>query len=260
MRRNFFSVLVLAAVSRGLTGCDGNATAPLSEETEPFSYQWASAGITSLDLTGITGSVQVTGTAPGTPVVVRGVRRVRAHSRSEAADWIHQLRIESGTSGERVFVGTDQPSSVSGVEFIVDYEVFLPRAAHLRVRHVTGAVVIEGRDGSVDIENVTGAVALDDVEGDLVVELTTGTVAGAVGLAQGGSISLSVVTGTIALSVPRTAPGTLSASVVTGQIQLVGISGTDQDPRQNAVFVSLGSGAGTIDLDVVTGTIQVTGR
>lgn len=260
MRRSSAWNLSCLLVSLVAAACTDDALGPKGEAELPFSFEFASTGITTFDLQGTTGSVTTVGSEPGSSIRIEGFRRVRARTSSQAIAHLPDLTVDASRIGSSIVVITDQPAATGDIEYVVDFVVRLPADIDVTIDLVTGAVVAESLTGSMDAQVVTGSVVLDDVQGPLSVSLTTGTVAGSVTLPEGASISIAVVTGALSLSVPRNAPGMLTASVVTGTLSMSGLYAPDQDPRPGVARMQLADGSGVIDLSLVTGTLVLTGR
>ena len=78
-------------------------------------------------------------------------------------------------------------------------------------------------------------------------------------LPEDGTINLNLVTGNIELDIPQSTSAEFSASVVTGTISLSDLVLQNQASTPGSLTGTLGSGEGTISLNVVTGSISVQG-
>jgi DUF4097 and DUF4098 domain-containing protein YvlB len=245
-----------------LTACNdgGSPSGPQFVAEEPFAYTVSPAAQSSFTVTGVTGGIDIVGTAPGSEVRIDGIKRTKAYSRSEAQQRLDDIRIKIEETQDVIAVMTEHPVHSSGVNYEVEYEIWVPNDLNLQVDQVTGAVVIEASRGDVHIRNVTGAVALEGVVGSVDVGVTTGSIAGSIPLGSGDSVDLSVTTGTVALSIPAATSATLKASVVTGTLSFTGLDIVDVDARESVVFCTLGEGDGAINLSSVTGGVSVAGR
>lgn len=258
--RSLFGTFVVLAALTGCSDSDpvGGSTQFVAEE--PFAYTVTPAAQSSFTVTGITGSIEIVGTAPGTDVRIEATKRAKAHSRSEAQSRLDDIQIMIEETQETIDVSTQHPVHSAGVSYEVEYEIWMPRDLNLQVDQVTGAVWIESSRGHVSVRNTTGAVTLQDVVGSVDVIVTTGSIDGSVALGSGDVVDLSVTTGTVALSIPTTTSAVLQASVVTGTLSFTDLNIVDEDPREGVVHCTLGDGDGAINLFSVTGGVSVAGR
>ncbi len=224
-----------------------------------FSYAASATGRSALVLEGITGTVEIQGSASASEVSVSGTRKVESHSRTDARRRLDDLRVVVSETSSAVRVRTVQPSNTDGRNYVVDYRVVVPGGFDVRVDHVTGSVTVERTTGDVDVTNVTGRVEVEAQGGNVHVDLVTGEIVASTALSAGGQVSLITVTGSITLSIPPATSAMLDASVVTGSIALTNLVLADPDVGPRWVRGRLGDGDGRIEVSTVTGSITVRG-
>jgi DUF4097 and DUF4098 domain-containing protein YvlB len=158
-----------------------------------------------------------------------------------------------------VLVKTTQPEQTLGRSYVVDYTITLPEDLEMLVSHVTGSVSIYSVNNGVSVSHVTGKVLLDEISSSALVNLVTGEIEAEVTLPDDGTISFNLVTGNVELNIPQNTSAEFSARVVTGTISVSDLVLQNQISTPDSVTGTLGSGGGTISLNVVTGSIGVRG-
>jgi DUF4097 and DUF4098 domain-containing protein YvlB len=226
---------------------------------EPFAEQVDASADVRLQLNGINGSVTIHGDATTTVARVSGVRSVRSDSRSDAEQFLGRVSVEVQQEAGEISVRTSQPASADGREVTVNYDLIVPSYLEVEVVNVNGEIDVRSIDGGVGVTSANGAVTLVDIVTDLEVTLTNGGIMSEVTLLPGGLVDLSVVNGDVVLEVPASTSATLEADVVNGSVSVTGLTLLNATASTRSVHGRLGAGDGSIDLDVVNGTITVRG-
>ena len=226
---------------------------------ESFSFRVDVTTHSRLRLEGVSGTVSITGEAGSDSVMITGERRVGSESAQDAEAHLPLLQVTVQEIGNEVYVKTTQPEQTHGRSYVVDYTITLPEDFLVSVNHVAGIVSIESVKNSVSVNHVTGQVLLDEIYGSTVVSLVTGGIEAEVNLPENGTVNFNLVTGSIGLGIPQSTSAEFSASVVTGTISTSDLVLQNQVSTPGSLSGTLGSGEGTILLNVVTGSISVQG-
>ena len=211
-------------------------------------------------LEGISGEVNITGTAHTDSVKISALKQVRSESREDARDHLGYLRVTLTNRQNEVFAKITQPSESEGRSYIVDYTISLPDTFEISVSSVNGPVRIDSVLNSVDTNNVNGTLSVQDVVGDVSVNLVNGQIFGTQVLPLNGRIDYSVVNGEIMLHIPRNTSAEISANVVNGNISTTNLNFSEIESAHNYLLGKLGNGEGEIRLEVVNGIIRVSGN
>ena len=100
----------------------------------------------------------------------------------------------------------------------VDYEVWLPRQAALRLNYVSGPATVANLHGALEVESVDGPLDLVDLGGTLAVKTVSGPVRAA-GLALAAPLRAETVSGPVEVAASRL-PGA-HVETVSGTVQAV---------------------------------------
>jgi hypothetical protein len=141
-----------AAVTNRLAGPDHTARARWlerytearqgAEETDRQVQSFTVGAGAALDLSNISGDVQVTGEG-GNEIRIEAIKRVRHRDSNEARRLLQQLRVEMVQIGGRVEVRTLYPRRNEGagernISARVDYVITVPTAATVAVKTISG--------------------------------------------------------------------------------------------------------------------------
>jgi DUF4097 and DUF4098 domain-containing protein YvlB len=226
------------------SGCGGSSSGfvdnrPWAEE--PFSFNEPVGTQTALQLQGVSGTIEVTGTPGATSIAITGVKRVQANTLEDATAHLAQLNVEVGSSANEVLVQTVQPKFSAGRNYIVNYTISLPQ------------------DIDCSIISVNGQILADAIHGSVFLALVNGQITASVTLPSAGEIDMSLVNGNIDLRIPQTTSAEFSATNAIGSITLTNLSLSNETVTPGSRTGTLGSGDGTISLDAGNGTIAVQG-
>jgi len=285
--RGSLAVVFLATMTCCLVvSCDDDSTSPTDghvdntdySATAEFSFRLAVGNRSALHLYGITGTVEITGVSAIDSVHLWGERRVESESEEDAAEHLPDLQVIVTEGTEQITVRTEQPDQTDGRNYEVDYHVDIPISWRVFVDQVTGNISITAVDGSTEVNSITGNVTvedsnadlgidlitgninLSDVQGNVDADLITGNINAEIILPDEGSCKLDVITGQINLSIPQSTSASFSARVTTGSINLTDLVLNDPYITPTIVTGTLGTGNGSIDLQIITGDIRVTGE
>ena len=278
------SILLIAGICLLILSCDDStgsnddrAENQNYNASEDFSYRYGVASKNTLRLESITGSISVTGRTGIDYVTISGERRVKSDSQADAEAHLVYLEVVIVESNNEIIIRTEQPDDALGRDYEVDYFVDIPSDWEVIIDHITGNVSIDTISADIDIDTITGNMTLADCSGYIRADLTTGnmTLADVVAnidadlttgnidcgmvLPAAGICRLELVTGSIFLSIPQTTYAMFTADVLTGSITLTNVLLNNADISDTHAAGTLGTGNGTIDLDLVTGNIYVQG-
>ncbi|UCB51736.1 MAG: DUF4097 family beta strand repeat protein [Candidatus Zixiibacteriota bacterium] len=259
--------LVLLAASFICVACSSDKSVDSDDDVnntdfvarESFSFRVDVTTHSRLRLEAITGSITITGEPESDSVLITGERRVGSESTQDAEAHLPLLQASVQEIGNEIYVKTTQPDQTHGRSYVVDYTITLPEDLEVSVNHVTGLVSIESVNNGVSVNHVTGQVLLDEISSSALVNLVTGEIEAEVTLPEDGTINLNLVTGNIELDIPQNTSAEFSAKVVTGNISMSNLVLQNQVSTPGSLTGRLGSGQGTISLNVVTGSISVQG-
>ena len=240
----------------GSVGPDGTAIEAVAEFADTIMITTS----TRLDVDGINGVVNVSGTMPAGMVIVSGLRRVRSDNEADARDRLNDILVSIGEIGNVINVTTEHLEDPDGRTFEVDYDIFVPPPFEVDVEYVNGGVNVDELGAPTILSTVNGEVTATNVSGDLRVIVTNGGIDADIVVRAGGVIDLRTVNGELSLDIPTITSSTFEATVVNGSIQITNLLLNDQTITSSRVTGRLGSGDGMIMLVVTNGGIDATGR
>ncbi|MGB7062334.1 MAG: DUF4097 family beta strand repeat-containing protein [Candidatus Zixiibacteriota bacterium] len=224
-----------------------------------FSFRVDVVDHSRLRLEGVSGTITISGEPESDSVLITGERRVGSESTQDAEAHLPLLQVTLQEIGNEIYVKTTQPEQTHGRSYVVDYTITVPEGFVVSVNHVTGIVSINSVKSSVSVNHVIGQVLLDEISCSAVVSLVTGEIEAEVTLPEDGTINFNLVTGNIELDIPQNTSADFSATVVTGTISISDLVLQNQVSTPGSLSGTLGSGQGTISLNVVTGSVNVQG-
>lgn len=226
MNRVICALLALAAFT--LTGCTFGP-----QVQEQFHKTVPTTSAPHVKVSNVVGEVRVEGWSNNTV-------DVDATKTAESEDALKSIAIDVRAQGDDVTIETNYTGLMKrgGVRYLI---------------HVPSAA-------SADVDNTTGAIRIEGIDGDVTAKTQTGEIVARVGKVAGGrSVSLSATTGAVTLDMTGDSSATVTASTTVGNVSsdfpALGSS------RENVVGASasgtIGSGAGKVTLDTVTGAIEI---
>lgn len=212
--------------------------------------------------------------------------RVRAVIRSPESGPARELadRVEPQVEQEdgRIIVSVPDTSNGPGLtgRVVTDLTVYVPGGMDLEVHSGTGRVVArdleanvtqEGNTGSVEFTNVagkvevqnnTGRIEIKDPGGDVTAKTNTGSIEMSSERPLNGEYRLTSNTGRVYVQLPGESDLRISAVARTGSISVTGLSdaGMHRDGPRVEYNHTIGDGQGEADLEVGTGSVQITVR
>ncbi len=176
----------------------------------------------SLDLSGISGDVRVTG-GSGNEIRVEATKRVRHRDADEAKRLLSELRVEMTHVGSRVEVRTIYPrrnNGERGMSARVDYVVSVPAGVAVAVKSISGNVLITAVRGEVRAETVSGDVEVSATPNVAVAKTISGNVT-ARDIGSANLLALGTVSGTVIATGLKVRA--LEASTVSGDVRISGV-------------------------------------
>ena len=245
--------------------------------SEDFSNTFDLTGQTILRISGINGTVEITGVSGASTVEVWGERRIESDSVSDAEQHLPGLLVLFSETSSEIIVRTDQPSNTEGRNYIVEYHCLVPDDLQIKGTNINGAgsltqlntdvtFVVTNGDvaanqivGDIDFSVTNGNIVLLDTYGDIDAGVTNGNITGTIVLPPAGSCEMTVTNGLISLSIPDTTSADLDAYVTNGSISTQNLSFTDVSSSLIHFGGRLGSGNGGIELRITNGIITIIG-
>ena len=191
------------------------------EQTDRVSQSFKVGADGSLDLTGISGDVRVTG-GGGTEITVEATKRVRHRDADQARRLLNDLRVDMTHVGSRVEVRTIYPRNRGerGISARVDYVVSVPAGAAVAVKSISGDVLVTNVRGEVRAETVSGDVEVSATPNVAVAKTISGNVT-ARDIGSANMLSLGTVSGTVIATGLKVRA--LDAGSVSGDVRISGV-------------------------------------
>lgn len=257
-------VVVCLAAPLLLTSCGDDESVFRVKNTDfyaeqEFSIEVAAAGLTSFDIRGINGSVNIKGVSGADQIKVSGVRRVESESGEDAQRNIENLQVEHALTQTGLSVETSQPDKTEGRNYIVNYTVTLPKGLAVEVQNVNGAISVESVQEVISVTNVNGSISVKDIYGSATISQSNGDIDAAITIPEDGFVVISVANGDIVLEIPQSTSATLTATWSIGSISITNLVLTGEVQEGNTLTGVIGKGDGSIVLTTSIGDITVTG-
>ena len=251
--------LLAAMLIAACTDEDSNGVVNLRPSAEePFSFNVLHDNQTALRLDAISGTVEVTGVPGATSIFITGVKRVEADTVEDATVHLAELDVVVDDLATEVWVRTVQPKLSAGRNYIVNYTITLPQNFAVNVANLN-KVTVRSIDNDCLITSVSGPIHADTIMGNAILTLVNGQISASVILPAAGRIDIGAVNGNINLQIPQTTSAQFAATVGIGSIKLTKLSLSNETVTPGSHKGTLGSGDGTITLNVWNGTIAVQG-
>lgn len=245
--------------------------------SEDFSYSVDVADRSRFRLSGINGSVEITGVPGISTVDIWGERKVESESVSDAETHLPLLNVQIREASNEVYVKTEQPRETHGRNYLVYYHCHVPEDWEVITSNVNGGITLASITGDVEIVSTNGEVSVDSTSGDVDVILTNGNLllweilgnieavmtngnmTGRIELPESGRCEIGVTNGLIDLSIPVLTSAEFDATVVNGSISMSNLTLENISSTPTSLSGRLGSGNGIIVLSTVNGVIYVRG-
>ena len=245
--------------------------------SELFDYEIEVENQKSFRLSGINGSIDITGNTDLETVKIWGKRTVRSESIEDAEEHLDYLEVSITENSSEIYVKTVQPRKSHGRNYEVTYHVQIPESWEVIVENVNGNVEVYSVEENVSINLTNGDIRIEDISGNVSICLTNGNtrlreifgnvyvgvtnggITGKLTLADNGICQLSTVNGQIDLEIPINSSANFSAAITNGNISISDLVLTNLNMTRSSATGRLGDGKGSISLEVVNGQINVKG-
>ena len=233
--------------------------------TSEFRWQGRVAAGRTIEIKGVNGSIQATGST-GDQVEVVATRRGR-RSDPESVQ-IKTIEHEGGITVCALYPSTDaaRPNEClagnkgrmnsKNNDVNVEFVVKVPAGVRLAARTVNGAVDASGLSADADAETVNGSVKVQ-TSGVARAQTVNGSVQASMGRADWSSdLEIKTVNGSIRVTLPATAGTTVDAETVNGSI-VSDFSVSDGTVTRRRLKGTIGGGGRAMSLETVNGSIHI---
>ena len=210
-------------------------------------------------LEALSGSIVIKGVAGSGSIQLTADLLAGADTLEDAQAGLDQMDVIVTRLPEEICFQTDQPGSLAGRQYVVDYTLSVPEDIQVIVSQTNGHITIEDMANRVGIEAMNGDIQLQGIRGDVDAGVNNGSIDGTVILLPGGQIALSTVNGDIDLRVPTWTSAALSASSSTGPVNWDNLAIADAQATAHSLTGLLDTGDGVIDLETVNGSVFLSG-
>ncbi len=188
---------------------------------EKFGKTVAMAKDGTVDLTNVAGDIEVK-SWDRDEVKIEALKVSKAGTSDKAREDAEKVRIEVEKKNGTVRIKTEYPEQrkwrTESLNVSVDYRLWVPVRASVRITNVTGKVALDGIGGSVKLKLVTGNAEIRKVGGSVDSSVVTGNLT----IEEvAGDADLNVTTGDVSA---KRMKGAIKVNIVTGKIELVDIS------------------------------------
>lgn len=211
------AIFILMIFLMGFTPADPAAAKEKYEER--FEKTVSLAGDGKVSIKNISGDIEVK-TWDRAEVKIDALKTSRADTTEKAKENAAKVKIEVMEEGKLLRIETKYPeTSIKGLNVSIDFALFIPAQAAIKIKSVSGDATLENIGGTVEVDVVSGDIEImkagqgldcQSVSGDLDLQDIT------------GDAFLKTVSGDIELSQLN---GSLQAETVSGDIEMTGVSG-----------------------------------
>jgi len=255
-----FLVLAIALIFSSCTICpNGNDHVDNTqyEASEQFSYEYIVDDQTNFSIDGINGNITIIGKSDINYIHISGERKVESETIDDAEECLEDLQVQINNNDYEFSVLTRQPSNTYGRNYIVNYYITVPRNFRLNIYNVNGNIETDSINNNIHLTQTNGNIYFHEIYGSIESYLTNGNIISKMALPLNGVCKLATVNGNVVLSIPDTTSAQIAANITNGNITITGLTLTSQQTSPHEVTGILNDGNGTIDIDVVNGSIQV---
>jgi len=224
---------------------------------EEFSHTYPVENQTLFTIEGINGNITIEARSGIDSITIEGERKVESESYEDAEECLEELEVYITGNNNEYLVVTHQPSHSDGRNFIIHYHIIIPDYMRTTIYNVNGDIFVDSLNNKVYAAQTNGTINLSEINGSIEAGLTNGNIITGMALPGNGICRLNTVNGNVILSVPDTTSAHLSANIVNGVISISGLTLESQVSSPYALTGVLNDGNGTIDLDVVNGSINI---
>ena len=213
--------------------------------------------------------------AEGNTITV--VATIRSPEHGPSRDLAERLAPEIVRQNDGVIINVPESDTQAGRQLLTDLKVMVPEHIDVLVDSTTGRVIAENLDinlkvnggvgsvelskigGNIEVVNNTGRIKVAEPGGNITATTNTGSLEVSAGSPLSGNYQLQSNTGRINLTLPKDSDLAIKAESRTGRVSVQGLPGVSgQDGPGDQYNLTLGSGKGTADLRVGTGSIKIT--
>ncbi len=203
----------------------------------------------------LSGSVDVRVGDPG-QVKIEADKISSASSAEKAKSNADLVTIEVTKDGNGLKIETKYPSGRNNVNVGVNYRIWVPDKAGVKVRNTSGSVIVEGMGGSFEADITSGNLSAAKMAGSVDVR----TVSGRISVEDAANdVDLKTVSGTITASRIK---GSVDAETTSGRIELRDISGAKSVRAKvlsgNITYDGELAAGAKITLEALSGSLDLT--
>jgi DUF4097 and DUF4098 domain-containing protein YvlB len=256
---SFSILLLLLSCDDGVFYAENQVTNTNFAYSDSFSYEIPIVDQVRIDMQTINGSITLRSFENQTVLRISGERIVESESIEDARENLPRLQVDILEGAEEIYVTTKQPEQNQGRNYKVIYNVDCPQDWDVSLNQVNGNIEVTDFRGDAAIGLVNGNLILNQIYGSVAANLVNGIINALLRIPTPGYCHLHNVNGQILLSIPDTTSAQFCATVVNGSIGVNQIILQDLQSTKKEVRGKLGDGEGTIDLQLINGTIVVSG-
>jgi hypothetical protein len=228
------------------------------EAADTWTKSYKVSAAATLEILETTGKIHVTG-GDGGEIRVTATKHAKASTEEAAKTAAKEVAIKESATADRVSLDSRASGQLSiGQSRWVDYDVTVPRGAHVtikttngevKVRDLGGLLQIEATNGEIDASGLSHGADISAVNGVITLEMT------AIGSA---GVRCKLVNGEVIVRVPRDTKASVSARITNGQIEVENLDLPRAERRR--LDAPLNGGGPEIRLEATNGEIRLVGR
>lgn len=222
MRRSVIQKTAVLGATLLIVAFSTAVAAEREKYEEPFEKTFPLAKDGKVQISNISGDIEVRSWGEG-QVKIKAIKVSKASSLSQAKENAGKVAIEVTTEGNVLRIETKYPKSGKfwggeSVNVSVDYWLWIPEKAGLKVKNISGDIDVEGTAGMLDLTAVSGDVSLRKASG----RAESTTISGDLEVSGiAGDVFLKSVSGDITADRIK---GSIEAETVSGDIELTEVS------------------------------------
>jgi len=174
------AILILLLFLMGFNPAEPAAAKEKYEETFEKTVSLAKTGKVSLK--NVSGDIEVK-TWDRAEVKIEALKTSQAETMEKAKENAAKVKIEVIEEGNLLRIEADYPEvSIKGLNVSIDFDLFIPDQAALKIKSVSGDVTLENIGGAVETEvvssekTVSGDITLEQLKGSLEAETVSGDI------------------------------------------------------------------------------------
>ena len=183
---------------------------------ESFSYEFAVDKQEEFFIDAVNGTINIIGYENISDAKIWGERIVKSESESDAAAHLENLKVTVNNTIDNIYIQTKQPNESNGREYLVNYNLSVPKNWDVSINLVNGVVTIDSLNGDINLSLVNGDINLTAINGNSDVNITNGEVYSIMSLPENGVCEITAVNATIELQIPKTTSANFAAGVLNG--------------------------------------------